>query len=103
MLLLIEENCSLGSRYPLPDHQRIVPWIYMVKSLFYQEVNNTTLTMCELPLGQSAGQQLRYQAPMAYLRAQLYLQFHQHELAIVELYLFIEIDQSGTLIDEEAV
>ncbi|CCI10213.1 unnamed protein product [Albugo candida] len=102
-VLFTEENSSSGTRYFLPEHRETVRSIYILKALLYREMNNTTLALCELTLAESVDQRLLYQAQIAFIRAQLYLQSHQDELALVALNRYIEIDQSGTLIDEEAL
>lgn len=61
------------------------------------------MALCQLSLAKSVVQRMLYQAQIAYFRAQLYLQSHRDELALVELDRYIKIDQSGMLIDEESL
>ncbi|KAL0584274.1 hypothetical protein ABG067_005932, partial [Albugo candida] len=66
-------------------------------------MKKTTLALCELSLVESVNQRLLYQAQIAHIRAQLYPEYHQVELALVELDRYIEIDQRGALIDAKAL
>ncbi|KAL0583668.1 hypothetical protein ABG067_006425 [Albugo candida] len=61
------------------------------------------MALCQLSLAKSVVQRMLYQAQIAYFGAQLYLQSHRDELALVELDRYIKIDQSGMLIDEESL